>query len=138
MLKGYLGATPGLSEERGEDGDEFVGIAAEADVGEVDSVNGSFVVVSRDAVASYVVEIFGIFGFEAFVVFAECGIFFGEVFGEETVKFGVGVHGTFYHDDGDIGASFADDVDKIVGERVAHVESAVGDRVDDVGADIFD
>ncbi len=56
-----------MAEHRGD----FLGVVFEAEVGKVDSVNGAVVFNSVEVFAVDVVEIFGIFGFQTFVVAAE-------------------------------------------------------------------
>ena len=117
------------------DGCKDVAVNAEPYVGEVDAVDGAFVVVAEQVIGFDEDEVVVTFIFEYLIIAAEGVVLFGEVLLEVAVVSGIWVYESGNHDDGSARVSLGDDFDKVVGEGIAHAEGAVGHGVDDVGLD---
>lgn len=105
---------------------------AEAEVGEVDAVDGAVILGTVEALGGDIIEVVGVLGLQALVVAAEGGVLLGKVCAEERVLTAVGVHRTLEHYDGNLGACLAENVDEVVGQGVAHHLGAVGHGIDEV------
>ena len=104
----------------------------ETKVGIVNTVDGSVVLRSVHFDGIEIVDVIWIIGFETFKTVVEISVLGRQIVTPERIVASKGENGTFHHDYWHIGARPADDVDKVVGESVAHHLGAVGHGVEDV------
>ena len=105
---------------------------SEAEVGEVDAVDGAVVFHAIEASGFDVVDIAIAFSDEAVEVAAEGGIFARQIFLKETVIAGVGINRAFEHHDGCVWACLTENFYEVVGQGVTHHLRAVGHRIDEI------
>ena len=133
---GDMGLDVSLLQVRDEIGFKFLGVEIEADVGEVDAIDGAFVIGSPLIISVDIEKVARVLFLEPLVIAEECGIFAWEIVAEEGVVFFVAVFHAFDHENGNIGAQGSQNLDKVVGESVAHHFGAIRDGVENVGDDI--
>lgn len=110
---------------------------AEAEVGEVDSVDRAVVFHAIHSHALDIIDVLVAVGHEAVEIARQGGVLGRQILAEMRVVAGVGIYRTLHQHDGRVGMGVGQYLHKIIGERVAHHLGAVRHRVEQEHVDVW-